>query len=169
MAREGSLRRIAGDSYEDSKKVRDRGFSFLTDEESHKVWRPKFSLADVVAQNIKDRADQEKPSKTKKTVKHYTSVTLPLETMGDTSLSVKSLQADFHRRKRTRMNRVNFAWKVLQENPPEVAPKDSEQKPSGKERWRSAAMKVSREASDKKQTDFSLIVADLIAKAKTDN
>lgn len=159
LAREG-LSKIAGESY------RERGFSFLSDEENHKVWRPKFSLADIVAKNMKDQAE-DKSSKERYPKAH--SVTVPVERekpAGETSLSVKSIQADYHRRKRTRMKRVNFAWKVLQENPPEET---ESPKLVGKERWKAVARKVSREASLKKQRDFSRIVADLISKEKNKN
>lgn len=169
LAREG-LSRLTGESYEDGKK---RGLSFLTGDESHKVWRPKFSLADIVAQNMKERVQQEQQqehSKEKPPKLHssYSAGTLPLENeklTGETSLSVKSFQVGD--RKKTLMKRVNFAWKVLQENPATGASEDSAPKPTvaGK-RWKTAAKKLSHEESVKKQTDFSLIVAGLIANEK---
>lgn len=167
LAREG-LSRLRDESYEDNKK---KGLSFLTGDESHKVWRPKFSLADVVAQNIKERQQQEQSQRkvskenTKKLHSSQSAGALPLEeetSIGETSPTVKSLQ---HRRNNTLMKRVNFAWKVLQDSSEteESAPKP---RASGKERWKIAAAKVSREASVKKQMDFSLIVADLLTKEK---
>lgn len=159
LAREGSLKRIAGEDYKEDKK--ERTFSFLSGEESHKVWKPKLSFFDIVAKNMKERLKEDKP------VHHYNTVTLPQieeEAIEEPSLSVKSLNRDLHRRRKTRMDRVNFAWKVLQENPSSTVSEDIQPKLSGKERWRSAAKKVS--GSIKKQKDFSLIVADLLAKEK---
>jgi hypothetical protein len=150
IAREGGLRHIIEESDKDSK--RERVFSFLTGEEMHKVWKPKFSLADVVAQNMNKQQPKDQCSQ---------SVTLPVDKDKETSLTVKSLQEDHHRRSKTLMKRVNFAWKVLQDNPPE------EQVPlSGKQLWKAAAQAVSQEAGAKKQTDFSRIVAGLVAKQK---
>ena len=135
----GSFKRMAQDEAK-----RDRTFSFLSGEEVHKVWRPKVHFIDVVAQMRGKKEDiQTIP---------------PQEEMRETSLSIKDLQADNHRRKKTFMNRVNFAWKVLQDNP---AP--SEDHNLGKERWKAAAKKVS---SEKKQTDFSQLVASLVSKQK---
>ena len=161
LAREGSLSRIAGESY------RERGLSFLSDDDNHKVWRPKFSLADIV-KNMKEKSEEQTGSSIETPRAH--SVTVPVERdkpTGETSLSVKSIQADYRRRrKKTLMKRVNFAWKVLQENPPKET---ASPKLVGKERWKAVARKVSREASHKKQADFSRIVADLVAKEKSKN
>lgn len=169
LAREG-LSRLKGESYEDEKK---RGLSFLTGDESHKVWRPKFSLAEVVAQNMKERVQHEqqlsqKKSSKEKPLKLHSSQSAGTPTekpMGETALSGKSLLVDRHRRKKTLMKRVNFAWKVLQDDPATNGSEDSAPKP-GKARWKAAANKLSHEASVKKKTDFSVLVAGLIAEEK---
>ena len=131
-----------------------KDISFLSDEDSHKVWKPKFTLADVVAQNMKTQPGSGD--------KFSQSVNLPMErekSEKERSLSAKSLQAERHRRKNTLMKRVNFAWKVLQENPPE----QHQPELRGKERWKAVAKKVS---GAQKQTDFSQIIAELVAKEK---
>lgn len=86
-------------------------------------------------------------------------------------LSVKSQQAYYlKRRQKKMMNRVNFAWKILQENQPTASAEVQNKEPaklSGRTPWKAAARKVMQSASAKKQTDLSLIVSELLTQQKT--
>lgn len=142
LAREDSWNRMAGEDKE--RNMKEQTFSFLRGEESHEVWKPKFSFSDVVAQ-MKEQAKQNISTEERTVTK-------------ENSLSVKSQQDDVQQRQKTLMNRVNFAWKVLKDKGT-----DSEQIRSGKKLWKVAAKKVTRETN---QIDFFQVVEDLIDKEK---
>lgn len=118
--------------------------SLLNNEERHAVWKPKYKFSDIVtlAENMKKKQIEHAiPSKTEK--------------------CAAPAQVEFKLRQKTLMNRVHFAWKVLQEesSTPVVSVKETE---SSSDRWKEAAKKVIH-TSEKKQTDFSITVANLLA------
>lgn len=77
--------------------------------------------------------------------------------------SVETLHADvLRKRQKTLMNRVNFAWKVLQDNQSEANQSEATDTPAkqsaGLVHWKAAARKVIHNASLEKQTlSWSLI------------
>lgn len=99
LVREDSWKRIAGED-EEEKNMKGQTFSFLRGEESHKVWKPKFSFSSVVTQ-MKEQANHDTTEERNLTKEN--------------SLSVKSQQDDVHQRQKTLMNRVNFAWKTREQ------------------------------------------------------
>ena len=143
LAREDSWKKMVGDEEASNKKS--QTFSFLRGEESHKVWKPKFSLSDVVAQ-MKEQA------------KHDTTEENVTE---ENSASVNSQQDDVHQRQETLMNRVNLAWNILKDKG--TTDSDQIQSGNGKRLWKVAAKKVTHETN---QIDFFKVVENLIDRDK---
>lgn len=161
LAREGSLKKLLGDKADGS--VRERSFSFLSGNESHQVWKPKFNFSDIVTE-MKKQAEEEKSE---------TVFLSPLqeeeekEKVKENTPTVKSI---IRKRKKTLMNRVNFAWKVLQEEQHSTdVPEAHETREKSSDRWKVAAKKAAHSAQEKKQTDFSLIVSSLLNKQPNHN
>lgn len=153
------------------------------------MWKPKYKLADIVAANMKERTKRDKTKKCKRDkttkaksereMKSRSTVTSPpilqeeqqISCTGQKSIS-KPFQAVFlQQRQKTLMNRVNFAWKVLKEKQQDPAEVDTaasstigERKQSDSAHWKAAARKAM--ISHGKQTDFSVIVANLAAKSE---
>lgn len=149
---EDNVKRLVEESSEHAPHL-EKGFSFLTDEEEHTVWKYKF--ADVVTEKMR-RSKYEQRSKSEFVHQKNT-----LEK--DKSPSVRSLQAEFFRQKqKTLMDRVNFAWKVLKEEPAPAATAPQ----SRANRWKEAAKKAAHSANDKKGDDFYNIVVALRAQQK---
>lgn len=159
--------------------MRTRTTSFLSDgQDSHKVWKPKYNLSDVVKQVMQHEPEHS-------TSRSLVCSPISLPTIKETkeekqSSSVKSLQADFRRRQKTLMNRVNIAWQVLQQNESgksdqlSVLKEDVVSEPtnqpvmSGSARWKAAAKRAANSLNKKKERtlDLSDLVSKLVAEQK---
>lgn len=157
---DGSVRSLA----EDSIPSRSRAFSLLSGEEIHEVWKPKFSFLEIVATSMKKHKED------KSATEQFPYHEIEEEEEKENFISHKSQQAlYFKRRQKTFMKRVNFAWKVLQENQPMEATAPAEvqieepTKLSGLGLWKATVNKVMRSTAAKKQPDFSYVVTKLLA------
>ena len=91
---------------------------FLSGEE-HTVWKPKYKFADIVtlAENMKKRQTEHKT---------LVSSSQP-EKCRELNAEVQSSQVEkFRLRQKTLMDRVNLAWRALQEEPSTPAASDEE-------------------------------------------